>query len=621
MCGIAGFLKKNYEWEKNIKIMLQTMYRRGPDGDGIWTTPNDDVVLGHRRLSIIDLSDNGSQPMVSMNERYVISFNGEIYNYISLKEKIKNKVIKPFKSTSDTEVLLESFEILGIDETLNTVKGMFGIALYDRKEKKLYLIRDRFGEKPLYYGKVQEQFVFASDLSAIRAISRNLLNINISALNDYFKHGYVSGEKTIYDGIYNVMPGHYIEIDIRKNEVVRKECYWKYEQFCRKNIFNNESLEDSQQKLECLLKESIKQQLLTSDVAVGAFLSGGIDSSLIAALGQEVSNGKLNTYSIGFYDEKYNEAHFAKKASEILGTNHHELYIDENDAKKEILNISDTFSEPFADISEIPTLLVSKMAKRDVTVVLSGDGGDELFGGYTRYIKNEKYWNISKKIPNIAKYPINKIVDSRIVKDERILKRLNMLSSNSSAQLYDRSQWSSILVKDMLNYKEREELYTTKDKLKLQEAFMCIDIDNYLPSDILVKVDRAGMYYSLETRIPFLDKDVAEYAASLPLNYKIEGNKGKIILRNILCKYFPEDFFERRKQGFSLPIGRWVMSDKKLNEWANEMLSNERLRKQGIINASLVSDYWKHYEEGKNSFHLIWRVLMFENWYEKCFIK
>lgn len=621
MCGIAGFFKKNYEWEKNIKVMLQTMYRRGPDGDGIWTTPNDDVVLGHRRLSIIDLSDNGSQPMVSMNERYVISFNGEIYNYISLKEKIKNKVIKPFKSTSDTEVLLESFEILGIDETLNTVKGMFGIALYDRKEKKLYLIRDRFGEKPLYYGKVQEQFVFASDLSAIRAISRNLLNINISALNDYFKHGYVSGEKTIYEGIYNVMPGHYIEIDIRKNEVVRKECYWKYEQFCEKNIFNNESLEDSQRQLECLLKESIKQQLLTSDVAVGAFLSGGIDSSLIAALGQEVSNGKLNTYSIGFYDEKYNEAHFAKKASEILGTNHHELYIDENDAKKEILNISDTFSEPFADISEIPTLLVSKMAKRDVTVVLSGDGGDELFGGYTRYIKNEKYWNISKKIPNIAKSPINKIVDSRSVKDERILKRLNMLSSNSSAQLYDRSQWSSILVKDMLNYKEREELYTTKDKLKLQEAFMCIDIDNYLPSDILVKVDRAGMYYSLETRIPFLDKDVAEYAASLPLNYKIQGNKGKIILRNILCKYFPEDFFERRKQGFSLPIGRWVMSDKKLNEWANEMLSNERLQKQGIINASLVSDYWKHYEEGKNSFHLIWRVLMFENWYENCFIK
>lgn len=621
MCGIAGFFKKNYEWEKNIKIMLQTMYRRGPDGDGIWTTPNDDVVLGHRRLSIIDLSDNGSQPMVSMNERYVISFNGEIYNYISLKEKIKNKVIKPFKSTSDTEVLLESFEILGIDETLNTVKGMFGIALYDRKEKKLYLIRDRFGEKPLYYGKVQEQFVFASDLSAIRAISRNLLNINISALNDYFKHGYVSGEKTIYEGIYNVMPGHYIEIDIRKNEVVRKECYWKYEQFCEKNIFNNESLEDSQRQLECLLKESIKQQLLTSDVAVGAFLSGGIDSSLIAALGQEVSNGKLNTYSIGFYDEKYNEAHFAKKASEILGTNHHELYIDENDAKKEILNICDTFSEPFADISEIPTLLVSKMAKRDVTVVLSGDGGDELFGGYTRYIKNKKYWNISQKIPNIVKSPINKIVDSRSVKDERILKRLNMLSSNSSAQLYDRSQWSSILVKDMLNYKEREELYTTKDKLKLQEAFMCIDIDNYLPSDILVKVDRAGMYYSLETRIPFLDKDVAEYAASLPLNYKIQGNKGKIILRNILCKYFPEDFFERRKQGFSLPIGRWVMSDKKLNEWANEMLSNERLQKQGIINASLVSDYWKHYEEGKNSFHLIWRVLMFENWYENCFIK
>lgn len=620
MCGIAGFTRKKSDWEKNIRIMLNTIRHRGPDGEGIWTSQNDDIVLGHRRLSIIDLSNNGSQPMVSMGGKYVISFNGEIYNYKILKEKIQNCLIRPLKSSSDTEVLLESFEILGIEETLKIIKGMFAIALYDCRKKKLYLIRDRLGEKPLYYGYLKNQFVFASDLSAIRQISQNQLGINPVALDDYFKHGYISGEQTIYSGFYTVLPGSLIEINVLTNEIIKKDRYWDYNYYVENSSFN-ETLDETQEHLEILLKEAIRQQLTTSDVPVGAFLSGGIDSSLVVALGQEVCNGTLNTYSIGFYDEKCNEAHFARRAAEQLGTKHHELYLTEEDAKNEIPKIVEAFSEPFADISELPTLLVSKMAKKDVTVVLSGDGGDEFFGGYTRYIRDCKYWTISKNIPAFLKRIIEWTAEHRLINDERILKRMYMLSSFSAGQLYDRAQWPSVLVSQLLNTEKAIEGFTLRDDIKLYNAFMAKDVGHYLPSDILVKVDRAGMYYSLESRIPMLDRDVAEYAASIPEKYKIQGHKGKIILRNILKKYFPDDFFERKKQGFSLPIGKWVLNDKELNQWANEMLNEHMIKSQGILNSSVVHSYWENYKKGKSNFHFIWRILMFENWYEYCYMK
>lgn len=619
MCGIAGLCNWKGNIQENIDKMNARMLHRGPDAGGSFVESDGSVALGHRRLSIVDLSPNGAQPMASHSGRYVIAFNGEIYNHRTLREKlIKEGKVKDFRGTSDTEVLLELFEHYGVKEGITMCKGMFAIALYDRAEKQLFLLRDRVGEKPLYYGLVNNSFVFASDIGCIAQLDDFRNEINKGVLPIYFIHGYIPAPYSIYEDIYKLEPGTMLTMKAPYQEW-NIETYWSMKEVAKQGESHpfTGSEEEATEELERLLKASIADQMV-ADVPVGAFLSSGIDSTTVVALMQSLCSNQVRSFTIGVEDPKYNEADVAAQIAKHLGTKHTELYISEKDALEVIPNLSYIFGEPFADSSQIPTYLVSKMTKEHVTVSLSGDGGDELFCGYTSYDSIDRIWGKMKSIP----YPVRKLASSLIlhvpVKKSKVVNvKAGLLGAKGPAQLYEISNEEEpvakeiCLDKNMLPFK-----YTQYPEGYLKETrhnIMLMDLLMYHPDDILVKVDRAGMAVSLESRIPMLDKDVVEFAWRLPIQYKYRDGVTKKVLRNILYKYVPKELMDLPKRGFSIPITKWL-KEPQLRGWAESLIDRKTLQQQGILDPDVVWDIWNDYIHNGQWRIQIWYILMFQEW-------
>ncbi|MBQ6786567.1 MAG: asparagine synthase (glutamine-hydrolyzing) [Lachnospiraceae bacterium] len=620
MCGIAGFCNRPDNWKENIERMNNRMFHRGPDAGGIWANEDATVVLGHRRLSIVDLSENGAQPMHSASGRYVCVFNGEIYNYKKIRDKLlEEKKVVAFKSTSDTEVLLEAFEAYGVKETIAMCKGMYAIALLDKQTGKLTLIRDRIGEKPLYYGFVNGSFVFASDLGSIAALDGFHNEIDTKVLQIYFIHGYIPAPYSIYQDIFKLDAGCMLEIEVPYNEPKVME-YWSVREAAKygeDHPFKG-TREEAADELERLLKESIKEQMV-ADVPVGAFLSAGIDSSTIVALMQAQSNQKVRSFTIGMDDPSYNEAVYAKEIAKHLGTEHTELYITAEDAKAVIPKLAAMFAEPFADSSQIPTYLVSKMTREHVTVSLSGDGGDELFSGYVCYDSIDRIWGKMKGYP----YGIRKLCSELILglpfgKNNQILQtKAYLLGAKSAEHLYELSNAQEPLSKDVPLEREvhpyKQNIYPYGYLKNTRNSIMLMDMQMYHPDDILVKVDRTAMAVSLETRVPMLDKDVVEFAWTVPMEYKKQGDIGKVVLRDVLYRYVPKEMMERPKKGFAIPITEWL-KEPELRAWAEALIDRKTLEQQGILNPDVVWRIWKDYVENDNWRIQIWYILMFQSW-------
>lgn len=634
MCGIAGFCNFKGNRKDNIERMKKRIYHRGPDAGGSFFSEDGQVTLGHRRLSIVDLSENGSQPMTSHSGRYVIAYNGEIYNYKKVADKLlREKKVNAFRGTSDTEVLLEAFEAYGVKEGISLCKGMFAIALYDKKEQCLYLLRDRIGEKPLYYGQVGESFVFASDVGAIAVLDGFHNPINREVLNLYFIHGYIPAPYSVYENIYKLEPGTILKMKLpfRDLGAAEREVYWSVKEAARKgqtNLFTG-SREEAADELERLLKESISEQMV-ADVPVGAFLSAGIDSSTVVALMQSLNKGRVKSFTIGMEEKDYNEAVYAGEIARHLGTEHTELYITEEDAKAVIPKLAGMFGEPFADSSQIPTYLVSKMTREHVTVSLSGDGGDELFCGYTSYPSVERIWSKMKGIPYFLRKPCSELVIHSPLARKPIYRiKGKLLGARGPSDLYVCSYETDPLAQQInltngkCSYKYSE--YVPGFLEETNHNIMLMDMLMYHPDDILVKVDRAAMAVSLETRVPMLDKDVVEFAWTLPIDYKREWENGKIghtgfcgkkVLRDVLYRYVPREMMERPKKGFSIPIEKWLRQSG-LREWAESLIDKKELERQGLLNGDVIWKIWKDFIENGEWRIQIWYILMFQEWLKK----
>ena len=634
MCGIAGFCNGEFDWKKNIERMNDRMYHRGPDASGIWASEDKRVVLGHRRLSIVDLTSGGSQPMESHDGRYIMAYNGEIYNYQDIKEKlIQEEKVAAFRGTSDTEVLLEAVSAYGLHETLKKSKGMFAIALYDKKERMLYLARDRVGEKPLYYGFVGKTFAFASDLNALTCLDNFANPVNKGVLGTYFRYGYIPAPYSIYQNIWKLEPGKVLKIKLPFNKY-DIEAYWSMREtayYGQTHLFQGTE-EEAAEELEKRLKNAIRGQM-AADVSVGAFLSAGIDSSTIVALMQSLNERKVRSYTIGMWEKDYNEAEIAKQIASHLGTEHTELYITEEDAKQVIPKLGAMFGEPFADSSQIPTYLVSKMTKEHVTVSLSGDGGDELFCGYGTYSSVERIWNRTEKISGVIRKPISTaVLHSPWGKSGSLAVRARLLGASGIEDMYRRSEVgegielvSPDVLRELAGSDGGRRCSNIMDDYPdsfLPEPvhnLMLMDMLMYHPDDILTKVDRTAMAVSLETRVPMLDRDVVEFAWSLPLAYKKQGDVTKKILRDILYKYVPRELMERPKKGFAIPLQKWLKQSE-LREWAESLLDRKRIKKQGLLNADSVERMWKDFIEHDIWRQQIWYVLMFQQCENEFFV-
>lgn len=619
MCGIAGMCNFARNGKENIERMKARIIHRGPDASGTYVSEDENIVMGHRRLSVIDLSENGSQPMVSHNGRYVIAYNGEIYNYKQIAQKLlsENKVSN-FRGNSDTEVLLEAFDAFGVKQTVGMCKGMFAISLYDKEEKTLYLVRDRIGEKPLYYGMVNGSFVFASDIGCFSVLDGFCNPVNRKVLDLYFTHGYIPAPYSIYEGIFKLEPGTILRISYPFTQW-KIESYWDIKevaQYGQNNLFTG-SREEAADELERLLKESIAGQMV-ADVPVGAFLSAGIDSSTVVALMQSLHQGRVKTFTIGMDEKGYNEAIYAKEIASHLGTEHTELYISEQDAVNVIPKLGYMFGEPFADSSQIPTYLVSKMTREDVTVSLSGDGGDELFCGYTSYASVERIWNKMKFVPYAIRRPVSELVlHSPLNKKEIYKVKGKLLGARGPSSLYINSNETEPLARKISLYHEncsyKHSEYPEGFLAETNHNIMLMDMLMYHPDDILVKVDRAAMAVSLETRVPLLDKDVVEFAWSLPIEYKRNGDVGKQVLRDVLYRYVPKEMMERPKKGFSIPIDKWLQKPQ-LRKWAEDLIERSQLREQGYLDPDVVWKIWEDFILRGEWRIQIWYILMFQEW-------
>ena len=638
MCGIAGFCNWGEGWQRNIERMNEKMYHRGPDASGIWASEEERVVLGHRRLAIVDLTSSGTQPMESHDGRYVIAYNGEIYNYRSIQAKLlEERKVAAFRGTSDTEVLLEAVAAYGLEKTLVMAKGMFAMAVYDRKERVLRLARDRVGEKPLYYGFVRgERFVFASDLNSIAALEGFDNPVNIRVLEQYFRYGYFPAPYSVYENIHKLEPGKILEIKFPFHKYDIK-TYWSMVEtavYGQEHPFQGTGTEAAEE-LERLLKDAIRGQM-TADVPVGAFLSAGIDSSTVVALMQSLSGKKVKSFTIGMWDEKFNEADAAKQIAAHLGTEHTELYITEDDARSVIPRLAEMFGEPFADSSQIPTYLVSRMTREHVTVSLSGDGGDELFCGYNSYGSVDRVWHKIRRIPYGIRKPASALLGAAAAgRRGTPAVKARLLGADSREDLYLRSEIGEgfcIVRKDRKCGKPEEDGRTGRRKKTAKEGcstimdsypagmltepmhnLMLMDLLMYHPDDILNKVDRTAMAVSLETRVPMLDRDVVEFAWTLPLSYRRKDGVTKKILRDVLYRYVPREWMERPKKGFSIPLHKWLR-EPELREWAEGLIDRRTLDTQGLLDTDVVWRLWTDYIERGIWRVQIWYILMFLEW-------
>ena len=611
MCGIAGFVDGGGDRMAVIKSMTDAITHRGPDAEGFWLDEHSGVTLGHRRLSIRDLSPGGAQPMVSASGRLVMVYNGEIYNADVIKESMPEVRLR---GTSDTEILLEAFEKFGIEKTLESVKGMFAIALYDRWGKSLTLIRDRIGEKPLYYGTVNGSFVFASELQAITRFPGFKPQINMACLSSYMLYGYIPAPATIYENIYKLKPGAILRIRPPYGEAdIKQGRYYNIRRVAERALEDpfTGSLDEAACELDRLLKEAVKGQL-ASDVPLGAYLSGGIDSATVVAIMSRLRPGDVRTFSIGFEEKEYDEAPEAAAIARHLGTDHTEQYVSEADLKEVIPRISGIYGEPYADSSQIPTFLVSKLAKSKVTVCLSGDAGDELFCGYRTYPQILDLWNKIKGVP----IPLRRAAGGaaagliggipKAYRAGMCLKAGSILEFKEAVDHYDPyidklTDGPTLIVRPVLPGDELQQM-------------MLDDLMRYHPEDILVKVDRAGMAVSLENRIPMLDKDVVEFALRLPSSYKYDGKVAKKVLKEVLYRYVPKEMMERPKKGFAVPLGRWL-KEGDTKDWADELLNHSKAAEDGLVNGKNVLKLWAEFLKSGRSHRLLWNVLMLEQWY------
>ena len=637
MCSIVGFIKKtnNFDPIKVIKKMNNSMSHRGPDFSSYWINDNDKIVFGHNRLSIIDLSLNGIQPMHSNDNRYVITFNGEIYNYKKLKKEIDNNFNfqNKWKSTSDTEVLLNLVQFYGFHKAIKKIKGMYAFSIWDKEKECLYLARDRVGEKPLYYGFINEDFVFTSELKSLNFYPGYIKKIDNHSVKELIDKGYICSPRSIDKNFKKIHPGTYLIKE--KNNEIKTIRYWnKYNQF-ENEVSNYKKSKDIENKVEHLLNNSLSGQLY-ADVPVGVFLSGGIDSSLITALISKNHNNKIKTFTIGFKEDEHNEANQAQLISKYLKTDHNEFYLDSKVALDVIPNLSDIYCEPFGDSSQIPTKIVSNIAKQNVSVAISGDGGDELFGGYNRYTQAQRFFRIIKYLPkdirkifsflmlNLKPKYISilyKIVSLFLNKNyklndfnDKILKIGRVLLSESYNEFYNNITSNIHMYGNIFN---KENKYIKKyNEINSIEDMLSTDFNFYLPDDILCKVDRASMSESLETRSPYLDDELVSFATNIPLSYKINNKENKIPLKNILRKYLPEELIINQKKGFGIPLNSWLRSD--LRPWAEELLSKNNINKTDIFDYNEVQKIWNsHISNNANMQNILWPLLMYLDWNNK----
>jgi asparagine synthase (glutamine-hydrolysing) len=654
MCGFAGFLGGQWpdggrEAEFRLREMSDRISHRGPDSDGYWHDSISGIALGHRRLAIVDLSPAGHQPMASADGRFIIAFNGEIYNHLSLRVSLEKKMAidsLAWRGHSDTETLLAGFSEWGIRGTIERCEGMFAIAVWDRETRTLTLIRDRLGEKPLYYGWQgigrDSTFLFGSELKALKAHPTFAAEIDREALSLFMRHSYIPTPYSIYQGISKLPAGTMLNIsmDSRDSEPI---SYWSVLQVASCGVlqpFKNTSNE-LVDELDSLLSSSVKQQMM-ADVPIGAFLSGGVDSSTIVALMQAQSSRPVHTFTIGFHEAGYDEAEHAKVVAKHLGTNHTELYVSPQQARDVIPRLPNLYCEPFSDSSQIPTFLVSQLARQHVSVSLSGDGGDELFAGYNRYVIGQKLWGklsclpvrlreelakmingVSPQLWNQLLAPIQGLLPpslAQIIIGDKLHKGAGVMAARTPSEFYQLliSHWSdpSELV---IGATESPALLTNANQdLKIDDfihQMMALDMLTFLPDDILTKVDRAAMGVSLETRVPLLDHRVVEFAWRIPLDYKLRNGVGKWLLRQVLYKYVPKKLIERPKMGFAVPIDIWLRGP--LRDWAEELLSESRLKREGYLNPTPIRQKWAEHLSGKRNWQAqLWNVLMFQAWLE-----
>ena len=654
MCGIAGLITRRRLDEQSVRRMVGPIAHRGPDDEGIWIDPEAGIGLGNRRLSIIDLSPAGHQPMQSASGRFVLTFNGEIYNHVELRAELEQRGAVPnggWRGHSDTETFLEAIATFGLEGALERSVGMFALALWDREQRRLNLVRDRFGEKPLYYGWAGGDFVFGSELKALRGHPQFEGAIDRRALGLFAARTYVPAPLSIYRGIYKLEPGCILQLSPGakpppedevlsagyQGEGVSISRYWSYRQVLRDGLqdpIENEA--DALEELERVLARAVTSQSI-ADVPVGAFLSGGVDSSTIVALYQKYSAQPVRTFTIGFEEQSYNEADYARAVARHFGTEHHEKIVTPREAREVIPQLPLIYDEPFADSSQIPTYLVSAFAREQVKVALSGDAGDELFGGYNRYFGTARLWSSLKRVPAPLRSAAGKSLGrlepdtwnmlgaivgrqrlpshfgSKVRKSLRTVAHARSLDDLLGTFLNEwAGQGSPVLGTSEAQWPcgfDLEVAAGAPDALRM----MYCDAVSYLPDDILCKVDRATMAVSLEAHAPYLDHRVAELAARIPVGMKIRGGTGKLILRKLLYREAPRELFERPKAGFAIPVGEWIKGP--LRDWAEDLLDPRAMRSEGWFDADAVSRRWHDHLKGEaDSTPALWAVLMFQAW-------
>jgi asparagine synthase (glutamine-hydrolysing) len=649
MCGFAGMIDFNCGTdEQALRLtaikMASTVQHRGPDDSGVWTDAVAGIALGHQRLAILDLSPAGRQPMMSASGRYVVVYNGEIYNHQELRRELESRAngSPSFRGRSDTEVMLAAFERWGVPLALSRLNGMFAFALWDRWERKLYLSRDRLGEKPLYYGWIGHTLLFGSELKALKAHPSFNAEVNRDALALYLRHSCVPAPHSIFRGVYKLPPGTLLTLDGTGGGDARPIPYWSFEKTAQEGGRTPLQCSDAQclEMLYPLLREAVRIRMV-ADVPLGAFLSGGIDSSTVTALMQEQSDRPVRTFSIGLYESDYNEAQCAAEVARHLGTEHTELYVTHDDALAVIPLLPAIYDEPFADSSQIPTFLLSRMARQHVTVALSGDGGDEVFGGYNRHVWGTRIWRVLGWLPRTARRAVAAMIngvgregwDSFFRAFESVLPRqakqrmpgyklrklASILPSTDLESTYLKlvSHWANPR-SVVIGANEPYSLLTTTGGGAGLSAFtsrmMFLDTLTYLPDDILTKLDRASMAVGLEARVPLLDHRVVEFAWRMPLSMKTRNGLGKLILRQLLTRYVPSRLVDRPKSGFGVPLDIWLRGP--LRDWAEALLDERRIKSDGFFNPQPIREKWKEFLSGTGvwEYHL-WDILMFQAWF------
>jgi asparagine synthase (glutamine-hydrolysing) len=611
---------------------------RGPDAGEVWAADGVPLALGHRRLSIVDLSEAGAQPMVSSCGRFVISYNGEIYNADELRPELESKG-RQFRGHSDTEVIVEGAAVWGVEATVKRLIGMFAMALWDRRDRVLYLIRDRLGIKPLYWVDLNGLIFFGSELKALRTVRDWRPEVDRNALTGYLRFGYISGPQTIYGDARRLPPGTILTVPSHAPPSLAE--YWSLAEIARQGQEHrlSESEDEAVEALDALLRDAVGRRMI-ADVPLGAFLSGGIDSSTVVALMRARSNGPIRTFSIGFNETGYDEAKNAAAVARHLGTEHTELYLSPRDALQVIPHLPEMFDEPFADSSQVPTHLVSKMTRQHVTVALSGDGGDELFGGYTRYFRGERLWRAIDATPQplrslaarsvrmlspMAWSTVGKAIPEprRPVQfGEKMHKLAGVLAGDPEASAFYRqviSLWvnpESLVAGGVEPASVHDDESVRRLVPDFAERMQYLDTLTYLPDDILTKVDRASMAVALEARVPLLDHRVVAFSWSLPPALKAGDGTGKRLLRRVLDRYVPRQLVERPKMGFVMPIGGWLRHE--LRDWAENLLDERRLADDGLLNPGRIRQKWREHIEGRGNWHAqLWAVLMFQSWKER----